>query len=215
MRTSRLYIVLMSISLLFILSACGESSTSQAKVVAVASPTATKATKPTPTPTSTPTPAPTPKPIMNVTDPVHIRIPAINVDTDIEPVGVLPTGNMDTPQNNPWDGTGWYSSGTKPGEKGSAVIDGHVDRPGGGPAIFWNLRNMKPGDKVIITTKSGQQLTFSTTKREAIPPKQDFLQGIFGDSSGSYLNLITCAGVWIPSENQTSLRMVVYTKLDS
>ncbi|WP_233097783.1 class F sortase [Dictyobacter vulcani] len=164
-RTSRLSLVFMSICLLFVLSACGDNSTSTARTTPTL-PTATQ----TPASKATPTPASTTQTSVSITDPVHIKIPAINVDTDIEPVGVLPSGNMDTPQHNPWDGTGWYNSGTRPGELGSAVIDGHVDRPGGGPAIFWNLRNMKPGDKVLITTRSGQHLSFHTTKSEAIPP---------------------------------------------
>ncbi|GCE17709.1 class F sortase [Dictyobacter kobayashii] len=211
MRTSRLYLGIMSICLLCILSACGGSVT-QASII---HPTPRPTLAPTPTPLPpTPTPVPTPKPVVHVAPPAHIRIPAIGVDADIEPVGVLTTGNLDTPHNNPWDGAGWYDSGTRPGDQGSAVIDGHVDRPGGGPAVFWNLRYMKPGDEVIITTSTGQQLHFHTIKREAIPPDPSYLQGIFGDSSGKFLNLITCAGVWVPSQGQTSLRMLVYTELD-
>ncbi|GLV57230.1 hypothetical protein KDH_40660 [Dictyobacter sp. S3.2.2.5] len=208
-RVNRLYVAMMGfmyVGLLCVLSACGGNAV-QAQVV-----------RPTPRPTVAPTPTsmpptPTPVPIVRVAEPVHIRIPAIGVDTEVEPVGVLASGNLDTPHRNKWDGTGWYESGPRPGEKGSAVIDGHVDRDGGSPAVFWNLQYMKPGDEVIITTSSGQQLHFRTIRSEAIPPDPSHLQGIFGDSSGTYLNMITCAGVWIPSQGQTSLRLVVYTKL--
>ena len=40
------------------------------------------------------------------------------------------------------------------------------------------------------------------------------LQDIFGNRGGTYLNLITCAGDWIPSQHQTTLRLVVYTAFE-
>jgi hypothetical protein len=44
-------------------------------------------------------------------------------------------------------------------------------------------------------------------------PDQAPLQDIFGNQGGTYLNLITCAGDWIPGQHQTSLRLVVFTTL--
>ena len=35
----------------------------------------------------------------------------------------------------------------------------------------------------------------------------------FGNGGGTYLNLITCAGAWIPDQHQTTQRLVVYTTL--
>jgi len=45
------------------------------------------------------------------------------------------------------------------------------------------------------------------------PPQEAPIQDIFGNRGGTYLNLITCAGDWMPSEHQTNLRLVVYTTL--
>ncbi len=39
------------------------------------------------------------------------------------------------------------------------------------------------------------------------------LRTIFGNKTGTFLNLITCAGQWIPSQHQTTLRLVIYTAL--
>jgi hypothetical protein len=147
-------------------------------------------------------------------DPVHLLIAAIHVDTAIEPVGVLSTGNLDTPQNNPWEDAGWYKDGPRPGEQGSAVLDGHLNRPGGAPAVFWSLADMKIGDEVIVTTSEGKTLRYRVTGSARYAPQKAPLQEIFGDTQGSHLNLITCAGYWLPAEQQTSLRMVVYTSLE-
>ena len=147
-------------------------------------------------------------------DPVHLLISAIHVDTAIEPVGVLSTGNLDTPQNNPWEDAGWYKDGPRPGEQGSAVLDGHLNRPGGAPAVFWYLSALKIGDAVVVTTSEGKTLHYRVTGTTRYAPQQAPLQDIFGNTQGYHLNLITCAGYWIPTEQQTSLRMVVYTSLE-
>ena len=70
--------------------------------------------------------------------PYRLIISSIGVDTAVEMVGVLHDGNLATPSLGPWDDVGWYAAGPRPGEVGSAVIDGHLDRPGGSPAVFWN-----------------------------------------------------------------------------
>jgi sortase (surface protein transpeptidase) len=187
---------LIGICALLCLSGCGQPVQTHGEA---------RSTKPKPTPTPTPVPV--------IETPIHISIPSIGVNAVVEPVGILATGNLDTPHTNPWDSTGWYDHGVRPGDVGSAVIDGHVDRPGGGPAVFWNLQYMKVGEEITITTGSGQALHFYVTQRVAYPASEAPLQTIFGNTSGTHLNLITCAGDWIPSEGQTAARMVVFADL--
>ncbi len=155
----------------------------------------------------------TPTPTVPVDVPARLIVPAIQVNASVEQVGILASGDLNTPQRNPWTDVGWYDTGTLPGERGSAVIDGHLDRPGGFPAVFWFLSDMRVGDEVTVVMTSGKTLHFHVTRIAFYPPQGAPLQGIFGDSSGDYLNLITCAGDWIPSQHQTTLRMVVYTTL--
>lgn len=145
--------------------------------------------------------------------PVRLIIPAIQVDAAIEPVGVLSSGDLATPEQQPWVDAGWYTSGPHPGEPGSAVIDGHLDRPGGYPAVFWNLHEMHAGEIVKVKMASGKLLLFHVTHTAFYTPQEAPLQAIFGNGSGKYLNLITCAGDWISSEQQTTQRMVVFTSL--
>ncbi len=93
------------------------------------------------------------------------------------------------------------------------VIDGHLDRPGGYPAIFWRLRDMKVDEDVQVTNTAGKKLHFRVTRVAYYAPGQAPLQDIFGNQEGAFLNLITCAGDRIPSQHQTALRLVVYTSL--
>ena len=145
--------------------------------------------------------------------PIMLSVPSAGINSFIEPLGTLPNGDMATPTQNPWVDSGWYSAGPHPGEQGSAVIDGHLDRPGGAPAVFWYLRNVHAGDPVYVTEKDGKQLRFHVTHIAYYTPQDAPLQDIFGNRSGIYLNLITCAGDWIPDQHQTTQRLVVYTTL--
>ena len=162
-----------------------------------------------PSPTS-PT-QPTSHPI--ISDPVRLLVPKIGVDTLVEKVGIAPNGDMATPSAHPWTEVGWYALGVRPGERGNAVVAGHLNRPGGSPAVFWHLRDLQAGDPVTIKDRHGKTLHFRVTHLASYPPQSAPLQEIFGESNRASLNLITCAGDWLPSEQQTALRLVVYTSL--
>ena len=166
-----------------------------------------------------PTPAvhrvstPTPQPDLDMNSGAHLLIPAIGLDAPVEPVGVMASGVLNVPQKNQWDGVGWYEDGPVPGQTGSAIIDGHLDRPGGAPAVFWKLNQLHVGDIVTIVGAHGGALHFDVVQLQAYQPDAAPLAKIYSDTSGTYLNLITCAGQWIPSQHQTTLRLVVYTKM--
>ncbi|MGH2497119.1 MAG: class F sortase, partial [Ktedonobacteraceae bacterium] len=147
-------------------------------------------------------------------NPVRLVIPAIGVSATIEGVGVTFSGDLAVPQQHPWDDVGWYTAGPRPGERGSSVIDGHLDRPGGSPAVFWYLRNMRVGDEVMVMDAYGKTLKFHVREIQLYAPQDAPIQQIFGNDTGDFLNLITCAGDWIPGQHQTTLRLVVYTSLD-
>ncbi len=142
----------------------------------------------------------------------HLIIPEVGINAPVEPVGVLKDGKLGVPTRNSWTGVGWYQGGPKPGEQGSAVIDGHLDRPGGSPAVFWRLRDLHIGDKIMVTDVQGRTLRFQVMKMHYYTPQDAPTDKIFGDNSGTYLNLITCAGTWVPKLQETSQRLVVYTK---
>jgi len=155
---------------------------------------------------------PTPQPGLNIYAGARLVIPAIGVDAPVEPVGVLPNGILNVPQKNRWTGVGWYKDGPIPGQMGSAIIDGHLNRPGGVPAVFWHLDQLHIGDVVTVVDTQGQALHFQVVQVQAYQPDKAPLEKIYRDTSGIYLNLITCAGSWIPSQHQTAKRLIVYAK---
>ena len=162
-------------------------------------------------PTKTPTPLPDYS--LNVASGAQLIIPAIGVNAPIEAVGTDSGGHLAVPQYNQWNSVGWYQKGTRPGGYGSAVMDGHLNRPGGAPAVFWNLQHLHVRDTVMVKDKGGHILHFKVTKSAYYAPDKAPLEQIYGNTHGIFLNLVTCAGDWSSSQNQYTQRLVVYTQL--
>lgn len=153
------------------------------------------------------TSSPSPTPAL----PDRISIPAIGVNAAVESVGLDSQKRMDVPRT-PED-VAWYNLGARPGERGSAVIDGHLDTPTGAPAVFWNLNKLTPSDTITIHDSKGGKYTFVVTSVVSYPYDQVPLQKIFADNSVTGLNLITCSGTWDKGQKNYSQRTVVYSVL--
>ena len=159
---------------------------------------------------SSPTKPQSPTEIIGI--PQHLAIPAIKVDANIEQVGLDPQRNMDVPKTDIT--VGWYKLGYKPGEKGSAVFDGHLDRADGSPAVFWKISDLKAGDKIITPDSNGYSYSFSVTRLVKYPYDGLPLNEVFGLSDKAKLNLITCNGAWSSTTKNYSHRLVVYSQRD-
>lgn len=138
--------------------------------------------------------------------PVRLTIPKINVDANIQYMGLTSSGNMEAPNTN--TDVGWYRYGPRPGNKGSAVIDGHLGL-GNIKAVFSNLGLLQKGDSISVLDNKGNTSLFTvqTTKlydRDAQPTD------VFNSTTGSHLNLITCDGDWEAGKQTYSQRLVVF-----
>jgi sortase (surface protein transpeptidase) len=142
--------------------------------------------------------------------PVKVEIPSINVEANIEQVGILDNGQMGVPQAV--NDVGWFEPGVKPGSKGSSVLAGHVDSKTG-PAIFFNLKDLKPGDEIFVTDEQGTTLTFTVKDQKSYPRGSAPIDEIFQTTEGQNLNLITCSGTFNRSEGTHEERLVVFAEL--
>ncbi|MGD7008277.1 class F sortase [Metabacillus sp. 84] len=142
--------------------------------------------------------------------PESIEIPKLGIVTAVEKTGLLEDGSMGVPEKD--ENTAWYKQGAKPGDYGNAVIAGHVDNKTG-PAVFFKLNSLTPGDEVLITDAKGTKLTFIVEQAEAYPYDDAPIQQIFGPSDRKGLNLITCTGIYDQSKRTHLERLVVYTVL--
>ncbi|WP_431912117.1 class F sortase [Micromonospora carbonacea] len=148
----------------------------------------------TPDPAATTTRTTEPAPPLPPATPLRITIPTIDVHADIVPVAADTHGQLEVPPAGPPATTGWYRPGVSPGEAGNAVIVGHVDSRETGPAVFFDLGRLRPGDPIHITRADHRTATF-TVDRTATYPKTRFPTAlVYGPSHTPQLRLITCGG---------------------
>ena len=144
--------------------------------------------------------------------PVRVVIPRAGVSAPVVPLGETDGGAMATPAT-PTD-VGWWQYGVAPGQRGSAVLGGHLDFHDYGAAVFWNLNKLRPGDEVDVTSASGATLRF-VVQATAVYQENDssVIDRIFRPQDTARLNLITCAGTFNPVTRDYDKRLVVYTVL--
>lgn len=89
-----------------------------------------------------------PKPDM----PVEISIPAINLNANVQEVGVvkMKTGG-DTWATPKGRAAGWHNDSARLGERGNVVLNGHNNIDG---KVFERLQELKAGQKVILRSKT-------------------------------------------------------------
>ena len=144
--------------------------------------------------------------------PQRLAIPNIGVDAAVESVGVDATNTMETPRD-PF-GVGWYRLGARPGQRGNAVIAGHVDYAGIGPVVFWDVRFLVPGAEIFVTDDAGLRWRFLVSKLESYPVEQFPGEQVFGGTDETNLNLISCVGDFDPITASYTQRIVIYSRWD-
>ena len=140
-------------------------------------------------------------------DPVRLRIPAIGVDAPVDPLTVDSNGVLPPPNAN--DRTGWWRDGPEPGERGPAVIVGHVDSYKG-PAVFIHLTDLSSGDQILIDRADGTTATFVTQRVEEHAKDAFPTQTVYGGTPDPQLRLITCGGQFDDKDRRYLDNIIVY-----
>lgn len=149
-------------------------------------------------------------PVLQASTPHRVRIPRLGIDAMVEQVGLDSDGAMDVPKS--YETVGWYKLGPRPGMRGNAVIAGHLDSKTG-PAVFWRLRELRPGDSILVIGADGVEHRFTVRVMENYPYNNAPLERIFGSTDQISLNLITCGGIFDRGSQNYDKRLVVYTTL--
>lgn len=143
--------------------------------------------------------------------PSVLSIPKLGIEATVESVGLDAKKNMDVPKLA--QNVGWYNLGVKPGEKGNAVMAGHLDTATGAPAVFYKLDELQIGDEVSVKDEVGNEYTYMVTGKRTYVADTFPLQEVFGATEKYRLNLITCSGQFNNAANNYSHRTVIYSEL--
>ncbi len=143
--------------------------------------------------------------------PVAVRIPGIDVTSDLQPLRRNPDGSLEVPA---WHHAGWWAEGPKPGLPGPAVIVGHVDTREG-PDVFSRLTELGAGDEVFVTRADGSEVRFVVQRSERYPKDAFPTDAVFAPSLEAGLRLVTCGGTFDYSTGHYRDNVVVFAQLES
>jgi len=154
-------------------------------------------------------------PVLRKSAPVSVRIPAIGVRSKLLHLGRNPDGTIQVPSLATSAGkAAWYKYSATPGQKGTSVIEGHVDSYRG-PAVFYRLGALKPGNEVDVTLADGVTAVFRVTGVREYAKDKYPAQAIYGPTGYAALRLITCGGDFDPATGHYLSSVVVFASLTS
>ena len=139
--------------------------------------------------------------------PRELTIPVIGVRTRLIRLGLSPGGALQVPRR--FQLAGWYEHSPRPGAAGAAVIAGHVDNLAG-PAVFYRLAALRPGDRVYIRRADGSLVVFQVTAVRRYLKARFPTAAVYGPAPGPQLRLITCGGTFDPARHSYLSNVVVY-----
>ncbi|MEU9996965.1 class F sortase [Streptomyces sp. NPDC050848] len=125
--------------------------------------------------------------------PARVRMPAVRIDAPVTAVGLDAEGWVDTPPAYETNLAGWFTGAVTPGEKGTAVVVGHVDTPDG-RAVFYDLGALAKGHRVEIVRQDGRTAVFSVYGIEVVPKEGFPAERIYRATPYPELRVLTCGG---------------------
>ena len=143
-------------------------------------------------------------------EPVRVAIPALGVTSGVMELGLADDGTMEVPPGaHP---VGWYDRSPTPGQLGPAVLAGHVDWAGE-PGAFYGLRELLPGDEVVVDRADGTVATFRVDRVEEHDKDAFPSDDVYGDIPSAGLRLITCGGSFDSDTGDYDDNVIVFATL--
>lgn len=123
-------------------------------------------------------------------------------------MGLTKDGAMAVPTNVV--DVGWYKYGSLPGNKGDAVIAGHLDGLQGQPGVFSGLDKLQKGDRVSVVDSENHTASFVVRETQTYDQNAQPSEVFTASDTGAHLNLITCTGAWDKAQHRFAERLVVF-----
>jgi Sortase domain len=142
--------------------------------------------------------------------PTRVQIPSIGVDSTLETL-VLDSHRELTPPAS-YDKAGWFAGGPVPGDRGPAIIAGHVDSIQG-PGVFFKLHTLQAKARISVL-RGGVWVRFRVTRVEEYPKDQFPSVKIYQPTPDAELRVITCGGDFDNVHKRYYDNIVVYAVLE-
>ncbi|MGJ5749241.1 LPXTG-site transpeptidase (sortase) family protein [Streptomyces puniciscabiei] len=144
--------------------------------------------------------------------PTRLLIPKIAVDAPFTTLNIGASGQLEPPPAGDTNLVGWYAKGASPGEKGTAIIAGHVDTKTSA-AVFANLNELQPGDRFTVERADGRDADFVVDDKETFAKDAFPSERVYADAERPEVRLITCAGEYDHDAKDYTDNLVVFGHL--
>ncbi|MGW0806388.1 class F sortase [Nonomuraea sp. NPDC002799] len=149
---------------------------------------------------------------MKAQRPTALYIPSIGVAAPLMELGLDANGAIRNPPFDPPNQAGWYRYGPVPGQRGAAVITGHLDTRSG-PAVFAALKNVKRGDQVQVLRADRSVAVFVVDRIEHTPKRAFPAEKVYAKLAYPGLRLVTCGGTFDQQAHSYQDNTIVYAHL--
>ncbi|MGR6997761.1 class F sortase [Yinghuangia aomiensis] len=139
-------------------------------------------------------------------------MPKTGTDAPFVGLGLEASGQLAVPDPNDRRLAGWYKDGVAPGSPGTAIVVAHVDTKTG-PAAFYGLGTLEPGDTAEITRADGIVATFRVESVELFDKKTFPSTRVYADTADAELRMLTCGGSYDKQNGGYQSNVVVFAKL--
>jgi hypothetical protein len=154
-------------------------------------------------------------PWLRRSDPVAVTIPSIGVRSRLLHLGVTRSGAIQVPSLTTRAGdAAWFRYSVTPGQVGVSVIEGHVDNYLG-PAVFFRLGALRPGDHVDVRLADGITAVFRVNGVRQYLKARYPARVIYRPTNYAALRLITCGGAFDYQTGHYLSSTVVFASLTS
>lgn len=155
-------------------------------------------------------------PVLSRSVPLVLDVPSIGIrGARLVQLGLVKDGSIQVPPVGAGSPAGWFRGSPAPGQLGPSVILGHVDSAAAGPAIFYRLGALRPGETATVTRADGTVAVFRINSVEKYAKNNFPTLQVFGNTDHAALRLITCGGTFDPSKHSYEENIVVYANLVS
>lgn len=150
--------------------------------------------------------------VLPAAKPVRFLAPAAQIDAPLQSMGLKTDGTLNVP-SEPFT-AGWYNRSPTPGERGPAVIAGHVDNYKTGIAVFWRLNQLQVGDALQVVRADKSVAHFKVYKIKQYSQSQGLpAHEVYSNTTTAELRVITCSGTFSHATDHYSQNLVVFARL--
>ncbi|WP_262379448.1 class F sortase [Nonomuraea sp. PA05] len=149
---------------------------------------------------------------MRAARPTAVYIPSIGVAAPLMELGLDAKGAIQNPPFDPPNLAGWYRYGPVPGQRGAAVITGHLDTRTG-PAVFARLKEVRRGAQVQVLRADRSVAVFIVDKVEHTQKRSFPAKKVYGKLRYPGLRLVTCGGAFDRQAHSYEENTIVYAHL--